>query len=83
MLATEKYTQNTPIGNKNFQSICAPLLPIVAVMRGNIALIHSLLLLINLFAGVALGLNAVPPPPDQGECLVYFSHGSGRTGLMV
>ncbi|HXI83709.1 MAG TPA: lactonase family protein [Verrucomicrobiae bacterium] len=49
-------------------------------MRGNIALIHSLLLLINLFAGVALGLNAVPPPPDQGECLVYFGTRSSPTG---
>ena len=41
-------------------------------MRRNFPIIHGLLLLMNLFARVALGLDAAPPPADHGECLVYI-----------
>jgi len=77
MLAAKNYTQFGRDGNKNFWSISAPALPIVAAMRANLPIIRCLLLLMNLFAGAALGLDAAPASPDHGECLVYFGTRAG------
>src|ERR1017187_2772426 len=72
MLAAENYTQIALDGNKNFRSICSQILLMVTAMRRNLLIICSLIFLMNPIAGVVLGLDTNPLPPDRGECLVYI-----------
>src|ERR1035438_9540111 len=49
-------------------------------MRRNFPIIHGLLLLMNLLAGIAVGSDAIPSPSDHAECLVYFGTRASAKG---
>ncbi len=66
------YLFHHSISVDSFRSIYVSVSLIVAAVHRKLSFIPCLLLLMNLAAGLALGLDAIPSPPDHGECLVYI-----------